>query len=359
MTVYTEHTGRSLDFDEVRERVLTRLTLFLEAKRDDAACRGLSPEIPETLRDFVTAGGKRLRPMLCSAGWRAAGGTGLPDTVVDVAAALELYQAFALIHDDVIDDSATRRSRPSVHRSIADRYPRARNARRFGEAAAILIGDMALMWSTELLTGAALPPGRRSAVCSLVDQMREEMHYGQYLDLFTCLNPLDDHGAPLTVIRYKTARYTVERPLQLGALLAGADSDLLDRLSRFALPVGDAFQLRDDLLGLFGNSATTGKPVFDDLREGKRTVLLALAAQRTDTAGRALLEKHVGDPRLSEQDALRVLEVIEGTGAPAMVENMIADRTAEALAVLDTSPMPPSAAADLRHLAALLVERES
>ncbi|WP_125737361.1 polyprenyl synthetase family protein [Amycolatopsis sp. WAC 04197] len=359
MSVHTEHTATPLYFDEIRERVLTRLTTFLTGKRDAAAGRGLVPEIPEMIRGFVTAGGKRLRPMLCSAGWRSAGGAGLPDVVVDVAAALEMYQTFALIHDDVIDGSATRRSQPTVHRSIAARYPQVYDERRFGEAAAILIGDMALMWSTELLTSAALPAGCRSAVRALVDTMREEMHYGQYLDLFTSLGSVDDHRTPMTVIRYKTAKYTVERPLQLGALLAGADAAHLDLLSRFALPLGDAFQLRDDLLGLFGNSSTTGKPVFDDLREGKHTVLLALAAQRADTAGRALLERHLGDPALTEQDAIRVMDVIEGTRAPVIVEDMIADRHAEALAVLDTSSLPAEVTAELRLIGALLVERDS
>ncbi|MFH8341510.1 polyprenyl synthetase family protein [Streptomyces sp. AM6-12] len=344
--------------DWARERVTACLVEFLDDKIRQAIKLDLPPTVAEIVKDFVIAGGKRIRPLMCVAGWLACGKEETPDTLIQVAAALELYQAFALIHDDVMDKSATRRSRPTVHRELADRYTAASDPRHLGESVAIMVGNMALTWSDELLATAVLAE-RQAPLAGVINAMREEMHYGQYLDLTSTLGPIDDQRTSMTVIRYKTAKYTIERPLHIGAILAGAGTGLLDVLSGFALPLGDAFQLRDDVLGLYGNPATTGKPIFDDLREGKRTVVLALAAREATASQRALLERCVGDSRLNERDAQDALDVIAATGAVATVESMIAERYAQALAVLDAAPIPPSSAKHLRALAALCVERDA
>ncbi|BCJ56501.1 geranylgeranyl pyrophosphate synthase [Actinoplanes sp. NBRC 14428] len=347
-----------IDLDEARQQVTEYLLTFLAGKRERARKGALPSEIPATLESFVAAGGKRLRPLLCLAGWQAAGGDGLPEPVLRTAAALELYQAFALIHDDIIDNTDTRRSRPTVHREIAARLGHHDRAAQVGASAALLIGNMALTWSDELYTTAGVPAGRRGAAASVIDVMREEMHYGQYLDLMTALGPITDQRAAMAVIRYKTAKYTVERPLHVGAALAGADAGLLETLSRFALPLGDAFQLRDDLLGIFGDPLLTGKPVSDDLREGKRTVLLAIAARRATATQRDLLESLVGRAGLTEPEARAAREVIAATGAPEIVEAMIAERYRESLTALDDAPRL-RARATLRKLAMLCVERDS
>ncbi|MER8029706.1 polyprenyl synthetase family protein [Streptomyces bauhiniae] len=315
--------------------------------------------MPTVLGDFIRAGGKRLRPLLCAAGWWAAGGRGLPEVVVRTASALELYQAFALIHDDIIDRSAIRRSQPAVHRALAERHEGRGAGAHLGVSAAILIGDLALTWSDELVTGAGMPLARRVSVCRVIDAMREEMHYGQYLDLMGSLGSLADLERSMRVIRYKTAKYTVERPLHVGAALVGGGAALLRILTRFALPLGEAFQLRDDLLGVIGDPDATGKPVLDDLREGKRTVLLALAAQRADSAGRAVLEQLVGDPALDEEGALRVREVLRDTQAVLTVEEMINERYKKSLAVLDEAPLAAATADALRTIARLAVDRNS
>lgn len=348
-----------VNIDILREEVSSLLSGFLDDKSEQASSQELVPGIPGMIKYFITAGGKRIRPLLCVAGWHAAGGRDVPDMVLRTAAALEMYQAFALIHDDIIDKSTTRRFQPTLHRALAERYADSRDARHLGESAAILIGNMALTWSDELFTNSGVPAEQRVAVGRLIDVMREEMHYGQYLDLMTSIGPIDDQQAPMKVIRYKTAKYTIERPLHIGATIAGGDAALIEALSRFALPLGDAFQLRDDLLGLFGDPATTGKPVWDDLREGKRTAVMALAAHQADGFQRRLLEDHVGDSELDEEDARRVLDVVIATGAPAKIEEMIADRYAEALAALRDLPIPSSSAALLEHIAALCVERKS
>ncbi|MFI5987596.1 polyprenyl synthetase family protein [Streptomyces sp. NPDC051555] len=345
----------TIDLAALQTRVDTELHTFLVAKTRGAEDRSLPPDVPAALRDFLAAGGKRLRPLLCVLGWHAAGGQGDDAAVIRTAAALEMFHAFCLIHDDIMDNSATRRGRPTVHRSIATRH----GHDQLGTSAAILIGDMALAWSDELLHSAGHPAHRLAALRRVIDAMRQEAIYGQYLDLMTPLGPLTDQEAALQVVRFKTAKYTVQRPLHCGATLADAAVDLHTALSRYALPLGEAFQLRDDLLGVYGCPDDTGKPVLDDLREGKHTVLLALAAQRADTAQRNLLNELVGNQDLDDDGAALIRIVLDTTGAHARVEDMITTRHAQALTALDTVPYPPSAAAALRHIAARAVERTS
>ncbi|WKK27814.1 polyprenyl synthetase family protein (plasmid) [Streptomyces olivoreticuli] len=357
MTVFSP-AGRSLDLAAVQTSVEAVLRDFLDAKAQAAKAEGLPQDLSRVLADFLAAGGKRLRPLLCVTGWHAAGGGGGDAGVLRTAAALEMFHAFCLIHDDLMDRSATRRGQPTVHQTLAARHPDpgSEGAAWRGVCGAVLAGDMALAWCEELLDTAEHPPARRTTVRGVLAAMRQEVLYGQYLDL---LVPATDLDAALHVIRYKTAKYTVERPLHTGAVLAGADEALLESLSRFALPLGEAFQLRDDLLGVFGNPAQTGKPALDDLREGKHTALFALAAQHATHAQQALLEKLVGDPDLDEDGAARIRGVLETTGAHSTVETMIAARYRQALAALEDTPLPPAAAITLRRIAALAVERTS
>lgn len=346
----------AIDLAALQTRVEAEMHTFLVAKTRGAEDRSLPLDVPAALRGFLAAGGKRLRPLLCVLGWHAADcGQGDDAAVIRTAAALEMFHAFCLIHDDIMDNSATRRGRPTVHRQVAARH----GNDQLGTSAAILIGDMALAWSDELLHSAGHPPHRLAALRRVIDVMRQEVIYGQYLDLMTTLGPLTDQEAALHVIRFKTAKYTVERPLHCGATMADAKADLHTALSRYALPLGEAFQLRDDLLGVYGRPDDTGKPVLDDLREGKHTVLLALAAQRADTAQRNLLDTLVGNQDLDHDGAARIRTVLDTTGARATVEDMIATRYTRALTALDAVPCPPPAAAALRHIAALAVERTS
>ncbi|MEU1628256.1 polyprenyl synthetase family protein [Streptomyces sp. NPDC020096] len=350
--------GQPLDLAALRAQVDTVLRNFLAGKAAAAQC--LPAEAPGALRDFLAAGGKRIRPLLCGVGWHAVGGAErTPVPVLRVAAALEMFHAFCLIHDDVMDNSATRRGRPTVQRALAAAHQdRGRAAAdRLGASAAILIGDLALTWSDELLHTAGLTPAQLTAVLPVVDTMRTEVVYGQYLDLLATGIPSDDLGIPLQVIRYKTAKYTIERPLQIGAALAGAGRALLDVLSAYALPLGEAFQLRDDLLGVFGSPEVTGKPGLDDLRDGKHTVLLALGLQRADALQRQALRTLVGDPALDEDGADRIREVLISTGACSEVEDMISARHAQAVQAISRQALPPAAAAVLRELAAAATAR--
>ncbi|MEU2718592.1 polyprenyl synthetase family protein [Streptomyces sp. NPDC007205] len=345
-----------LDLPGARDRVEAILKDFLHTKALDARMKQLPPLAASVLTDYFTAGGKRLRPMLCVLGWHAAGGiTPAPDTVLRVAAALEMFHAFALIHDDVMDASDTRRGQPTIHRTLAHRYGQGRThqrANRLGEAAAILVGDLALCWSNELLNTAGLASDQLARVLPVLDAMRTEVIYGQYLDVTATGTPSSDLDQALLIIRYKTAKYTIERPLHLGALLAGADNSLLKTLSAYALPLGEAFQLRDDLLGVFGNPALTGKSRLNDLREGKHTALIALAMRDATPHHKNLLHRMLGQPDLTGAEAAQIRNILTVTGARTHVEDLITQRRTTVMRLLDTTPaLAPQAIPHLRHLA--------
>ncbi|CAM5380709.1 hypothetical protein SVIOM74S_00047 [Streptomyces violarus] len=257
----------TLDLDAVQDRIETVLADFL--RRSPAGIpsqKGGGGELTHALADFVLAPGKRIRPLLCVLGWHAAGGGDGEESLWRMAASLEVFHAFALIHDDIIDNSPTRRGRPSTHRAFAARHRARPDADAFGVHAAILLGDLALVCSDALMNSAGLSKRQRRTVLPLVDAMRGEVLLGQHLDLLATGRPTGDVDEAMAITRLKTAKYTVERPLHLGAALAGADRDLLALCSAYALPLGEAFQLRDDLLGVFGDPALTGKPVLEDLR---------------------------------------------------------------------------------------------
>ncbi|MFF3002302.1 polyprenyl synthetase family protein [Kitasatospora sp. NPDC057940] len=354
----------SLDPERLKSDVEQVLHTFLACKGESTTAGGRLPNVAAPLREFLDAGGKRIRPVLALVGWHAAGGTGDPHTARHLAASLELFHAFCLIHDDVMDRSTTRRGRPTVHRSQAHQYRRQHPhlaqqvpAERFGEGAAILIGDLAMVWSDELLHQGHPTPEQLARILPLLDAMRTEVTLGQYLDLAHTGSDSPSVATALTVIRYKTAKYTVERPLQLGAALAGADQTLLHALSAYAIPLGEAFQLRDDLLGVFGDPKVTGKPALDDLREGKATVLIALALQHASPAQADRLRLHLGCPTLTQHQADAARHIITASGARDMVNDMIAERYDQALAALDGAPVDPAASETLRHIARQAVQR--
>ncbi|AWZ06650.1 polyprenyl synthetase family protein [Streptomyces sp. ICC1] len=304
------------------------------------------------LREQLAAGGKRLRPAMCVAGWQAVSTERAPSLVWRMAASLELFHTFALVHDDIMDRSVLRRGRPTAHRTLAALHAGRPDAESLGVSTAILLGDLALGWSYELLQSPGLPSGQLAAVWPVLNALRTETLVGQYLDLVATGRHSDDAAAARRAILYKTAKYTVERPLQLGALLAGATPGQLRTLSAYALPLGEAFQLRDDLLGAFGSTARTGKPALDDLREGKHTVLTATALQLADSAQLAVLQQHLGNPHLDEDGADQIRTVLTDTGAVATVEQMITDQHARAARALDDAGFHPAAMAVLLGLAA-------
>ncbi|HVF04161.1 MAG TPA: polyprenyl synthetase family protein [Frankiaceae bacterium] len=349
-----------LDVADLGSRVRKALEAFLDrqaATLDDIA-EDLGP-VSDAVNEFVLDGGKRLRPAFCYWGWRGAGG---PDTdeIVAAAACLELLHACALIHDDVMDGADTRRGRPAVHRRFATLHRGEQwlgDADRFGRNAAILLGDLCLIWADQLLNSSGLPGDAIVRASAVYDEMRGEVMAGQYLDLLEQVRGGRDVTRALRVARYKSAKYTIERPLHLGGVLAGADQRTLDTYSRYGLPLGEAFQLRDDVLGVFGDPAQTGKPAGDDLREGKRTVLVAIAVERATEAQRAVVRRLLGDPHLSDAGVAALREIIAETGALDHVEGLVAERTDEAVAALDGADLDPEATRVLLALASAATRR--
>jgi geranylgeranyl diphosphate synthase, type I len=351
-------TASPLDVDDVRTRVQKSLDEFLAAQQARLAAMDddLVPVVAAV--SALLTGGKRLRPAFAYWGWRAAGGPDC-DEIITAVSSLELLQACALIHDDVMDGSDTRRGRPSVHRRFAGRHVEngwLGSATAFGTGAAILLGDLCLVWTDELLYDSGLPTTALFNAKPVLDDMRTELMAGQYLDLLEQARGGGSVARALQVARYKAAKYTIERPLHLGALLAG-DAALLPALTAYGLPLGEAFQLRDDVLGVFGDPDQTGKPAGDDLREGKRTVLVAMTMEASTPAQRALLDKHLGDPGLDSDGVAELREVIVATGALARVEELIGPLTDQAVSAL--SPLDAPADSVLRDLATAATARRT
>jgi geranylgeranyl diphosphate synthase type I len=346
----------------------TALTAYLEERT--AGSTAIDPAFgraTESLADFVLGGGKRLRPTFAWWGWRGAGGSvDAPEAlaVLRAISALELLQGAALIHDDLMDASATRRGRPTVHVAFARRHADAGwqgRPARFGAAAAILLGDLALVWADDMFRTSGLPHDALDRTGEPWQAMRTELLGGQFLDVLNQSTGDTSTRAALQVDRYKTAAYTVERPLHLGAAIAGADPDLVAAYRRFGADIGVAFQLRDDLLGVFGDPEVTGKPAGDDLREGKRTVLVATAVeraeQRGDMAAKDALLAAVGNPELDGGGVERVRDILTELGAAQAVEQRIAALTGSALDALSTVDVAEPAASRLADLAVTATRR--
>jgi len=388
--------GSQAELGRIRTEVARALEAFLARQRE--ALGGIGDDLLPCLdaMEGLLAGGKRLRPAFCYWGWRAAGGQDCPE-IYTAAAALELLQASALVHDDVMDASDTRRGGPAVHRQFASRFaagklgPAARfrsagrpgpagrtasagrpgpagrpgSAEQFGVGAAILIGDMLLAWTDELYHASGFAPEVLAYGQPALNAMRTEVAGGQYLDLLSQVSHSTSVRAALRVVTYKTAKYTIERPLQLGAALAaGAHAEpsttaaIEAVCTEYGIPLGVAFQLRDDVLGVFGDPARTGKPVSGDISEGKRTVLMALARERASKSQARVLDRYLGDRNLTGAAAARVKAVLTQTGAVAECEALISASVKEAVAALDGAPITDDAKAALAALAVTATDRE-
>jgi len=348
----------------VRDAVKEELALYLAQQRDylTAIASEMVP-VCDALEDYLLEGGKRLRPLFAYAGFMAAGS--VPSkTEIRAMASLELLQACALIHDDLMDGSDTRRGKPAIHRHFENLHHQgsmAGLAEQFGEAAAVLLGDLALVWSDHMLHNSGLSHDALTAALRVHDEMRIELMAGQYLDVREAGEREHSVERSLRIARYKSGKYTIERPLHLGAVMArpsaSEHSELLKVLSAYGLPLGEAFQLRDDLLGIFGDPETTGKPAGDDLREGKRTVLMAMTLEKAQGAAREELVKNLGNPALSSEKIESLRTLITETGAVADVEKLIDRLAEESRAAANSSVIHPDARPFLLALAETAIRR--
>ena len=356
----------ALDSPEaIAAEVSTQLEAFLAEKASEF--EAISPDataIGEALIEF-TRGGKRIRPVLLWWGFQLAGGEVRAGTAGDVtvglaqaAGSLELLHAAALIHDDVIDNSDTRRGRPALHRQFETRHQSSGfhgDGASFGVSASIVIGDICLALSEELFERSQDALGDSHSARELRGIVRRDVMVGQYLDVLAEVIPLSDEriaDRAWEVLSYKSAKYSVEQPLLLGAALAGADSRQLEEISGFGLPLGQAFQLRDDVLGMAGDPEATGKPAGDDIREGKRTVLIAETAARISADQLEVLASRLGDSELTDAEVAECVDMITDSGGLAAVESFIADKHAHAATVVDTWAEGAAGAASAERSAA-------
>lgn len=355
--------------DDFRAAVAGAVGEFLDGQRQVLAGIGADAAPLADLAESFTAGGKRLRPAFCAWGWIAV--AGVPDdttALIRAAAALDVLHVSALVHDDVMDASDTRRGQPAAHRQFAALHA-ARGLRgdadAFGRGGAILLGDLLLVWSQEMFRTCGLPTTAIERAMPVMESVLTEVTTGQFLDILAQARPaLDARTAPdevlaqvRQVLEYKTARYTVIRPLQIGASLAGGTVETLDALGLYGSAVGRAFQLRDDVLGVFGDAEVTGKPAGDDLREGKLTALLAHALRLASAADAAALAALAGTPDLTDAEVDQARRIIADSGALAAVEAEITEATAGAIAGLGTAPITSEAREALTNLAHSAVDR--
>ncbi|MBW3555880.1 MAG: polyprenyl synthetase family protein [Actinobacteria bacterium] len=341
---------------DIASRVEVRIDQLLAGEIE--RWKAVDPDLAEplgSLRDLVMAGGKRLRPAFCHWAFVGAGGDPSEPSVIDAGGALELLHTFALIHDDVMDGSLTRRGLHAVHVDFQSRHAASAwlgEGRRFGEGVAILVGDLAFVYADLLLASAP------RAALDVFTELRLEVNIGQYLDLIGTVRGGGTREAARRICVYKSGKYTVERPLHLGAALAGRLEEMAEPLSAYGLPLGEAFQLRDDLLGAFGDESLIGKPVGDDLREGKPTALVALARERARGEPARLLAERFGRPDLSDDEVRALLETLVETGALAQVEDQIDALVGESLRALEDAPVTEEAREHLVELAWFVAGRD-
>ena len=351
-------------FSAPRVEIETTLKDFLERITRDLS--EISAELTPVSAEITSflATGKRFRPLFAYAGYLAAGGQNdgaQLKNMLKAATSLELLQACALIHDDLMDGSDMRRGAPAVHRYF-ENYHLENSMRgdktQFGLSAAILLGDFALIWADKLINESGLSDEQLRRLLPLNDLMRIELIAGQYLDVRESAATTSSVERALKVARYKSGKYTIERPLHFGALIAGSSDETNSVLTNFGIPLGEAFQLRDDLLGVFGDPETTGKPAGDDLREGKRTVLTALAIENFSAQQADIFNSHFGALNITTEQISELRDIITEVDAPAKVEALIEDLTASALRALESEHIAENSKPYLNELALMATKRK-
>lgn len=321
----------------LRRAVLSEVEAFVSARCADTLGDCGVDAAGEVLLEFVK-GGKCLRSTFMYLGWLC--GAPASDAALSATASLELLHAFALLQDDVMDDSPSRRGLPAAHIQFArwhDRRGLSGSSRRFGESAAVLLGDLCLIWAEQMLRDCGLSRHQLQRAWPRYDAMRTELAVGQFADLTLDIRNPPTLDAVLNVARLKSGNYTVRRPLEIGAAMAGCSEHTLARLGEYGSAVGEAFQLRDDILGIFGSPSTTGKPNGGDLLERKATSVMVAAYEMADASTRRQFGELVDSDHLSDADLEHWRSLIFATGAVQRIEELITDRVEIAQKALDSS----------------------
>lgn len=348
------------EISQLREQINLELAAFAKVRKAELLNIGseLNP-VANAMSEFITDGGKRFRPLFAYLGYLGAGASARGE-VLRATTSLELVHVCALIHDDLMDGSDLRRNRPAIHKyfeklHLDNKYQGDKS--RFGAAAAILLGDLALVWADRAFHESGISEAEISRSFPLFTLMREELMAGQYLDVLEGALATRDISRSLKVARYKSGKYSIERPLHFGAALANAPKELFQIYSNYGLPLGEAFQLRDDILGVFGQEAVTGKPSGDDLREGKRTVLIAMTFEMASIADKNILSEALGNSNLSAEQVLQLQIIIESCGALDRCETLITELREQATLALRKSSIDSKILPMLEEMATVATER--
>lgn len=352
--------------EDFRDALTLRISSFLSAQSQAFTNLGTPVATAFELARTFTSGGKRIRPAFCYWSYVAAGGNPESPGVLDAAASLDLLHVSALVHDDVLDSSDLRRGIPAAHVQYQiqhDLLGGTGSAPSFGLAGAVLLGDLLLGLSAELFDQSEIEQFAKLRAMKHLHAVRTEVVLGQMLDVWLQSIPPDSADEQLAaasqVCEYKTAKYSVQRPCQIGASLAAADQDLESALAAFGSPLGRAFQLRDDILGVFGDPGVTGKPAGDDIREGKRTILMAVALSEATPIETATLTRIFGNHEANQTDIELARGIIESSGARNRVENQINELHSQAMAALDGANLTVAGRTALTRLAELSIRRDN
>ncbi|MEY4417658.1 MAG: hypothetical protein RIQ88_96 [Actinomycetota bacterium] len=364
--------------DEFLARVQEELDSFCDKQASDFA--GISDDLL-TVVDFTRSllqGGKRFRALFCYYAFVASLKKREPSIeelggIIGIAASLEMFHAAALVHDDLLDQSDLRRGSPAIHKRFEQLHQQknwAGSAERFGVAGSVLVGDLMLGWSSEIFGHALLSSSSKEVEAACRDEfslMRVEVMAGQYLDVLEenaaqTRSISEAVGRAEKVILYKTAKYSIEAPLRIGAAFAGAEQSELNIFTSFGIPLGMAFQLRDDVLGVYGDSVVTGKPTGDDLREGKRTVLVALTKEELEKKSPSMIttfEELLTSRNLDAEQITFLQKLIQDSGALAKTERMISELGDRALEALSSAELESDAKQVLHKLALKVINRDA
>ncbi|MDQ4149933.1 MAG: polyprenyl synthetase family protein [Actinomycetota bacterium] len=319
--------------DEIRVKVDEALDICLQTFRGRFLPTS-SVWLVDEIGRVVRSGGRRIRPLLCCLGYAAVGGEGGPEDgrIIKAAASLELLHTFALVHDDVMDDGSKRRGQATTHRRAAEErksggYP---DAERYGISVAVLTGNLALVISDTLIAESGFDPAAILSAATPLGNMRMDAVAGQYLDLKHSGAASADEEIAATIGRLKTSSYSISGPLQIGATLGGGTDRAKQTLGDFAEPLGDAFQLADDLIGLLGDPDRTGKDSENDLRQGRPTSLIVRAMGLAAGEDRETIKRVWGNPESSEDDVAALRDAVARSGAPASITASIRQLVSEA-----------------------------
>jgi len=343
---------------QLQREIDKRLEIFFEKKLRESENSWLSKEMVKSIKDFSLRGGKRIRPILFYYGYLIGGGKKKKEAL-DASISVELIHNFLLIHDDIIDRDDLRRGEPTIHHYYEKIYQKtSKDALHLGNSAAILAGDITSVFGYEILANSNFPTLLKNKAIQKLNQTLSEVVDGQVLDVFLKINYRLNEKEIFKIMEKKTAKYTFEAPLSMGAILAGAGKKTLTQINKFALPLGISFQIRDDILGMFGDEEKTGKPSGADLREGKQTILIFFGRQLANKEQKKIIDQNLGNPKLTREKLEKTREIIIKTGALSSAQNLAKEFSLKAKEEIKKTDFPLEAKIFLEDFTEYIAERE-